>query len=985
MGYLEMATEKKQTKTKKVSKKTSQKQPTETLTTPRTKPLVSSKKTRDFPIVGIGASAGGLEAIEGFFSAVPSDAKIAFVIVQHLAPEQKSMMGSLLEKYTLLKIAEIQDGMKIEPGCIYLNPPNKDVSIIDNFFSLIKPVKFQGIRLPIDYFFRSLAQYRADKAICIILSGTGSDGTLGLKAVKEVGGMAMAQEESQARYDGMPRSAINTGLVDYVLPVEKMPHELMKYIKHPYIDNPSKESLTAENIENHLHKIFVLIRSSTGHDFSHYKRNTIFRRIQRRMAVHQIENIADYIHYLQENPAEVKKLFNDLLITVTNFFRDPKAFNSLSEKVILPIVEERATGTCIRVWVAGCATGEEAYSIAILFSEAMQAVKKNLDIKIFATDIDAVAVEHARCGVYPKSIASEVSPERLSQFFIKKANAYAIKKQVREMVIFANQNIIKDAPFSRLDLICCRNVLIYMDTVLQKKLLPLFHYTLRSGGFLFLGTSETIGSYSDRFSPIDFKWKIFKRKGNGDRMSEKLTSPIYDASASSNLHTTEHAATNIRQIAEKTILQDYSPPCVLIDEKFDILYFHGETGRYLKLPQGEPSYNILDMASEDLHYKLRSMLYKVSNEKKKLTVKGLKIRQDNGIITINLSLRPLLGSPSRQRLMMVTFEQVLDEAQNKSKKKGSLEKTIDPRIPVLEHELQSAREYLQATIEELETSNEEFKSTNEELQSTNEEMQSSNEELETSREELQNKVDELFCANDDLNNILAGARVGAIFLDSSLRIKRFTPSIKQFFNFIESDIGRPIVDIAHTLKYERLYDDIVSVLETHGCVEKEIETEDRAWVFMRIIPSRTSENIIEGVVLTFIDATERMNALIETKAAKNLAEATIETVREPLVVLNEELYIVSANKSFYDKFKLSSKDTENRLIYEIGDRSWDVPELRELLEDILPKKNLLENFKVEHEFMNIGHKVMLLNARQIFQHGTGTKNILLAIEDVTEK
>lgn len=952
-----------------------------------------------FPIVGIGASAGGLEAIEGFLSGMPRDMNVAFVVIQHLAPEHKSMMRQLLEKYTALKIIEIQDGMKIKPGCLYLNPPNKDVSIMNDILFLTPPVRSSGIRLPIDIFLRSLAQTRGDASICIILSGTGMDGTLGVRAVKEAGGMAMAQDETEARYDNMPKSAIDTGLVDYVLPVKKMALELLKYVKHPCVAEPQKIFSVDEKLENSIQKIFMLLRTGTSHDFSHYKRKTTYRRIQRRMAVHHIENIDDYILYLQENPGEVKLLFEDLLISVTNFFRDPKAFESLGEKVILPMVDEKTAGSNIRAWITGCATGEEAYSIAILFSEAMDTLKKHLDVQIFATDINVKAIDYARQGTYPESIVADVSEERLKHYFVKKDSLFTVKKQIREMVIFAPQDMIKDAPFSKLDLVCCRNVLIYLDSVLQKKILPLFHYTLKPGGFLFLGTSETIGDFPDRFSPVDMKWKIFKnRKTVANRVPEQPVTLLPDNRAIP-ARVVEPAVANIRQMAERTILKDYTPTCVLIDEKFDIQYFHGETDRYLKLPKGEPSFNILKMAAEDLHYKLRTLLYRASEGKDTVTAKGLKIRHNNEVMMINLVLRPLSVAGCKGKFIMVMFEEASEKARAGSKKKKGSDRTADPRITVLEQELQSTKEYLQTTVEELETSNEELKSTNEELQSTNEELQSSNEELETSREELQSsneelttvntelqsKVEESSDVNNDLSNILTSARVGTIFLDCHMNIKRFTASAKQFFKVIESDTGRSIYDIVNNLKYENLPQDISNVLKNLATVEREMETKNNTWAFMRIIPYRTSENVIDGVALTFFDITEQKKAEFAVKSAKDFAESIIETVREPLVVLDGKLHVVSANKSFYDKFMVNPAETENKLIYEVGSKQWDIPQLRKLLENILPKKSVFDNFRVEHEFQKIGRRIMLLNARQVFLCGTGTSAILLAIEDVTDK
>lgn len=819
---------------------------------------------RTFPIVGIGASAGGLEAIEGFFANTPPAVNIAFVIIQHLAPEHKSIMGSLLEKYTKLKVSEVRDGMKVLPGNVYLNPPSKDISISNGRLYLSEQTEPRGVHLPIDHFFRSLAESESDKAICIILSGTGTDGTLGLKAIKGAGGMAMAQDEAQARYNNMPRSAIDTGLVDYILPVEKMAGELLKYVKHPYIGGIEKEAPAAGKFENYLQKIYILIRSATGHDFSQYKVNTIRRRIERRMAVHQIDKISGYVAYLQKNPAEIKMLFKDLLITVTNFFRDPKAFKLLNDKVILPMVKAKPGEMPIRVWVPGCATGEEAYSIAILFSEAMKNFKKHLNVQIFATDIDEDAIEYARQGIYPDSIAADVPTDRLKTYFIKEENAYKIRKQIREMVVFASQNLVKDAPFSKLDMVSCRNVLIYMNALLQKKILPLFHYTLNPDGFMFLGTSETIGEFADLFSPVDAKWKIFKRKKAPASLGlERTALPLNGSTANTAKEAKKFEPTsiNIRQMAERTILQEYAPPCVLIDEKFNVIYFNGDTDKFLSMPMGEPTFNLLKISRDDIRFKLNTLLHKCQKEKKQVKSKDMKIMYDGNVASVNIIVKPVIDPAIKNEFMMVLFETPHAPAELSEKnKKLHAGKPIEPRIAALEQELQSTKEYLQTTIEELETSNEELKSTNEELQSTNEELQSTNEELETVNTELQNKVEQLSDANNDLNNLLGCTEIATLFLDNDIHVKRFTPGAAEIFKLINSDVGRPISDIVNILIYEEMDKDVLNVLKNLGKVEKEVQTKTGNWFFMRILPYRTVENTIDGVVVTFIDITKQKTA-----------------------------------------------------------------------------------------------------------------------------
>ncbi|RJQ50319.1 MAG: PAS domain-containing protein [Nitrospiraceae bacterium] len=955
----------------------------------------------EFPIVGIGASAGGLEAIEGFFGNMPQDTNIAFVVIQHLAPKHKSIMPELLKKHTSMRIFVVEDGMKVEPNCMYLNPPDRDVAVMNQVFHLISPQESQHVRLPIDFFFRSLADEMGDKAICIVLSGTGTDGTLGLKAIKGEGGMTMVQDAIQAKYDGMPRSAISTGLVDFVLPVEKMPGELLKYAKHPYIKSRETDLTPRQDLINTLNKIFFLVRSETGHDFSNYKHNTIRRRIERRMAVHQIETIGKYLRYLQQNTEEVKALDRDMLIGVTNFFRDPAAFEALEKKALPSLLENRTTKAPLRIWTTGCATGEEAYSLAIMFLEAMERLKKHFKIQIFATDIDAEAVESARSGVYPESIAADVSAGRLERFFIKEDSVYKINKQIRDMVVFAVHDLTKDPPFSKLDLVSCRNVMIYMDQVLQKKILPIFHYSLNRGGFLFLGTSESVGGFSDLFSSGDPKWKIFQRKGDlPERAAEYPAMPYaYPLAGMERTDKKVLRESEIRQMAEKIILEKYSPSSVLINNKYEILYFFGSTERFLTPPAGEPSFSILKMAREDLRYQLSIALHKALKQKKTVVTEGLQIKDDGGLLNVDIVVMPLKENASMGGMTMVIFDAEKTHRKTTAGKGRKHAGAEDPRFTALEQELKSVREYLQTTIEELETSNEELKSTNEELQSTNEELQSSNEELETSKEEmqstneeletinaeLQDKLNELKRANDDLSNLLAGTEIGTIFLDRDLCIKRFTPSLTNIFNLIQTDVGRPISDITSKIVYAGVNDDANEVLRTLIRKETVIQTRDGEWFSMNILPYRTLENVIDGVVLTFSNITVVKKKEAEAEEARAFAESIVETVREPLIVLDAEQRVMSANRSFYRMFHVRPEDTVNRIIYDLGNHQWDIPELRKLLNEILPENSTVEDFGVRHDFPEIGPKVMLLNARRIFNKKSGTQMVLLAIEDVTEK
>lgn len=933
------------------------------------------------PIVGLGASAGGLEALESFFLHMPPQAGMAFVIIQHLSPRHKSILGEILKKDTQMTVVEVQDGMPVEADCVYFNPPDKEVAIFNGIFHLLEPAASPRVRMPIDYFFRSLAHDQGERAICIILSGTGSDGTLGMEEVKGAGGMTMAQAEFQTKYPFMPKSAIDTGQVDYVLPVEQMPQTLIKYIKHPYIETAEPSTPEAQEFQVFVPKILLLIRTTTRHDFTHYKPSTIRRRIERRMAVHKINQVADYYRYLQENPTEIKALFKDLLICVTSFFRDAEAFDILESKVIPQILASKPARSSVRVWVPGCGTGEEALSLAILFSEVRERLGKHLQIQIFATDIDAEAIERSRLAEFPESISAAVSPERLRRFFTKKEGIFKVKQEIREMVIFAPHNLISDPPFSKLDLVSCRNVLIYLDSELQKKVLPLFYFALNPGGYLFLGPSESISGFPEYFAPVDLKWKIYQSKGEfGLRMGRPLTplDPPLAAQYTKTLIPEAPREINVRHLMEKIILEHYAPACVLVNGRYDILYFQGATGKYLAPPVGEPSFHILKMAHADLRHKLSRALSQAVKEKKTVTYPGVQFREGDNLFLVNLLIRPLTLAGAPSELYLVIFEEKTP-ALPLSKKRGKTPAAgadSEPRLISLEQELQSTKEYLQTTIEELEATNEELKSANEELQSTNEE-------LVTVNSELQNKVDEMTQLSDDINNLMVGTEIGAILLDRHLSIKRFTPGMMALFHLIPSDIGRSLRDITSRITYDRLCQDAETVLTTLQTQEREITAESGKWYTMRILPYRTRENVIDGVVITFVDITERKKAAMEVQAAGVFAENIVDTVREPLLVLDRDLQVVSANRAFYKTFRTSRAQTENRLIFELGNRQWDIPRLRTLLSEIIAQNTHFEDFEVEQDFPAIGRKRMLLNARMV-QNGEGQPPlILLALEDIT--
>jgi two-component system CheB/CheR fusion protein len=842
-------------------------------------------------IVGIGASAGGLEALEGFFMAVPENSGIAFVVVAHLAPQHASILPELIQKKTSMNVCQVTDNMRVEPNRVYVIPPNKEMSILHGSLQLLELSKSKGVKLPIDLFLRSLAQDMGHRAVGIILSGTGTDGTLGIRAIKGETGMVMAQDVESARYDGMPRSAISTNLVDFILPPDKMPAQLMQYI-----NSQDKKILHKTDIEEYaeqtaLQKIFVLMRAATDHDFSQYKKNTIYRRIERRMHVHQIDNIEDYVRYLQESERECTVLFKELLIGVTNFFRDPEAFELLGLKYLPGLLDDKPDDYQVRIWVPGCSTGEEAYSIAMIVQEFMEAKKRHFSVQIFGTDLDEEAIGVARAGIYPESISADVSQERLKKYFTKVESHFLIKKNIREMVVFAPQNVIKDPPFTKLDMICCRNLLIYFGIDLQKKLLPLFHYSLRPEGLLFLGSSETIGQFTDLFAMCDKKWKIFSRK-NGAKITSALDFPapgpaitMPEKEAPAVLKAVKDINSN--HLMKAILSQSDIPSCAVVDDKANIIYIHGHTGRFLEPAQGESSINILDMARPGLKAALSNAMRQMASDRQEIVINNLQVKENGGHVAINLILKPLRDFQTGHRgLMLVVFEEITEARKRKEVKKiaQSRQKKSD-EVKRLEDELQYTRENLQTTIEELETSNEELKSTNEELQSTNEELQSTNEELETSKEELQSlneesatvnselqsRIDDLMAANDDIKNLLDATDIAILFLDINLNIRRFSAKTTQIFPLAQTDMGRPISHFTSNLKDVDLLSYFSRTLDDLEKQEVEVSDNQGRVYRVRIRPYRTTNNVIDGLIITFedittlrqIDATRRLAAVVK--------------------------------------------------------------------------------------------------------------------------
>ena len=849
------------------------------------------KASPGFPIVGIGASAGGLSAFEAFFSGMPADTDpgMAFVLVQHLDPDHKSILSDLIKRYTRMQVYEVKDGMKVVPNCAYIIPPACDMAFLGGTLHLLEPAAPRGQRLPIDFFFRSLAKDQHERAICIVLSGTGSDGSLGVRTVKGEGGMAMAQNPESTDYDGMPRAAIATGLVDYVLPPAEMPTQLIAYAAHAFGKFPLKANIPPPpKIEDNLKKICVLLRDQTSHDFSQYKQTTLIRRVERRMAVHQIERPEDYLRYLRQTPAEAPALFRDLLIGVTNFFRDPDAFAVLESQVIPQLFADKPAGASVRVWVCGCAGGEEAYSIAILLQEHLETLPQTFKVQVFATDIDPQAIEQARAGAFPASIATDLTPRRLARFFAldPDGSIYRIQKVIRDLLVFSEQDVIKDPPFSRIDLISCRNLLIYMNGELQKKLIPLFHYALNPRGTLFLGTSESVGDFGTLFATVDRKQKLYRRREDLpgmvhptlSRFVPPLTTPA-GRGRGTQLGQSDLDGPDLRRLTEQTLLAQYAETGVLVNGRGEILHIYGRTGRYLEPAAGDPGMNILAMAREGLRPALTTALYKVVTGKEPACHPGLRVKTNGDFTTVDLAVRPAVntgGALSSDMYLVILKESLAASVPSDSVLAPAEADTRESgRIAALEQDLRSKEEYLQSTLEEMETSNEELKSTNEEMQSVNEELQSTNEELETSKEELQsvneelatvnaelqNKVADLSRANNDMNNLLAGTGIATLFVDHQLCVVRFTPTATEMINLIQSDIGRPVAHIVSNLVgYDRLVADVQAVLRDLVPREVDVYTKEGTWFQMRIRPYRTLENVIEGAVITFVDITRNKQA-----------------------------------------------------------------------------------------------------------------------------
>jgi len=968
--------------------------------TARPRPGRSASRQRsrsdDFLVVGIGASAGGLEALYKLFDRLPPDTGMAFVLIQHLDPTHSSMMVGLLAGHTAMQVLEAADGMPVERDNVYVIPPGVYLSIRDGALRLTNPRERHGARMPIDFFLRSLAEDCGARAVCAVLSGSGSDGSIGLTAIRDRGGLIIVQDPKDAGHDGMPRSAILTGAADFVLPVSEIPAALVKHsrLAHPERARPAPAGGAG------LGEIIELLRLHSAHDFALYKEGTLLRQIERRMAMASIGDIGVYLSTIRDNPDEIDRLAKDMLINVTQFFRDEKTFEMLAQTIVPELIRRQPLNMPIRIWDAGCSTGEETYSIAMLFLEAIASAKRNVKLQVFASDVDDDALAVARDGLYPESIRKDVSPARLERFFVKEDHSYRVTRELRETVVFTAQDLLADAPFSRLDFVSCRNVLIYLRPEVQEKVLSLFHFALREDGILVLGASETVGELSDRFEPISKIQRIFRHLGRsrpgevvfpitpgegGRTSSPHPPAPLPEAAA---------PRSKIGDLAREALLDAYAPASVLINARHEGLYYFGPIDRYLKVAAGEASRDLFGMAREGLRTKLRAAIRQAGREQGCVTLGGAQVDRNGDAVGVSVSVQPV--QTEGEGFLLVSFA---DEPERKESGKADAAAVDPPHVAELEQELDATRKELESAIHDLEATNDELTSTNEEAMSVNEELQSTNEELETSKEELQSLNEELTALNsqlnetidvqrataNDLRNTMNSSEIAMLFLDGNLEIRLFTPAARTMFSVIASDIGRPLADLARRTNDPRLLVDAAAVLAGHVPPNREVEADNGAWYTRRVLPYRTHDDQVAGVVVTFTDISERKTAERAIEAARSYSDNIINTISQPLIVLDDELCVISASRSFYNIFSVKPEETVGRQLDAVGDGALDNPAVRDFLDRFRRGERIIEDHHIEVELPPRGTRSLLVNALEIREEPLATRKILVTIDDITER
>jgi two-component system CheB/CheR fusion protein len=979
--------------------------PTVPLAAPPSAPPTNNKL---FPVVGVGASAGGLEAFSTLISHLRETTGMAFVLVQHLDPSHQSALEEILSRKTKIPVRQVTDSMPVEPDHVYVIPANTDMTIKDGSLRLSPRTVSGGPHRPIDNFFRSLAEDCGDRAISVVLSGTASDGTAGSKAVKEVGGLTFAQDEATAKYSSMPASAVAAGCIDFVLPPKKIAEELSRISKLPYVRRtlPPQDEPLGTDSKNGMNGLFAMLREAKGVDFSLYKQSTLQRRVKRRMVVNNVEKLPEYVHFVKKHPAELTELYSDFLIPVTDFFRDPAAFQALRHLVFTQIFAN-ARSAPVRIWVPGCSTGEEAYSLAMLFMEFWSDNDKSSThpatppLQVFATDISDDALDRARAASYSESALTGVSPARLKRFFVPLDGRYRIQTAIRELCVFARQNIAKDPPFSSLDLISCRNLLIYLGPDLQKRVIPSLHYALKPSGYLVVGSAESLNSFTDQFAVVDKKHRIYKKRNTGARLityfsgvDASLRRPVDSKTANPS-----PSGLTLEREVDRILDTRFAPASVVVNSDMEIVRFRGQTSAFLDLPSGQPTFSLAKMAREGLFLDLRTAFRKAKKENTAVRKEGVALPKNGKSRLIDLEVIPIGSQGVGERFYLIVFQEGRRQAEDfhvdrrKSGKLSRKDSALARQNQHLSRELRHLREQLQSIVEENEANSEEFKTANEEVLSANEELQSTNEELETAKEELQssneelttlneemqNRNTELGIANNDLLNLLANANITVVMVDNEARIRRFTPPAQELLGLRPDDAGRRIAQIRGAVEVNNLEEIVLETIETVQSREREVRDVQGTWYQLRVRPYKTMDNRIDGAVISFQDITAVKRSLEQMKL---YADALIQNAKQPTLLLDSDLRVVVANRAFYDSFQVSPQQTENQLIYELGNNQWNIPALRQLLNRITRDDSRVDVFEVRHSFDLLGDRIMLLNARRV-EPREGEFLIFLSIDDVT--
>jgi two-component system CheB/CheR fusion protein len=976
------------------------------------------RSNRDFLIVAIGASAGGLEAVTELFRNLPPDTGMAFVLIQHLDPKHHSLLTELVSRETSMSVVEVREGMVIEPNHAYVIPPNTTMSVSKRTLRLLPREEVRGRPMTIDAFMRSLAEDHGSSSVGVILSGSGSDGTLGITEIHAQGGVTFAQDETSAKHDGMPRSAIATGSVNFVLSPKGIARELARIADHPWVVRSRVADATEPVPGEHLGRssIFRLLRKSTGVDFTYYRDTTIRRRLQRRMVVHKIEKLHDYQNYIEQNPAEMKALYRDLLINVTSFFRNPRVFEALKTQVFPRIVRNRPSGAVIRIWAPGCSSGEETYSLAIALLEYLGDKSPAIPAQLFGTDVSESSIIKARAGYYPENIQADISPERLRRFFLKVEGGYRVSKNVRDMCIFAQHNVLSDPPFSQMDAICCRNLLIYLEPVLQKKVIALFHYALRATGFLVLGTSEGVGTLGNLFALDDRADKIFVKKTAAAR-------PVVSFSLNKYMEHSDPGGTTVRPAPkqpetnwnyveaqkefDRRLLSQYAPAAVFINEDFEVVHSRGPIDRYLKMAPGRASLSLLKMAREGLLFELRNALNRAKKDGVPVRKHRIQVKKGDGaaVDEINVEITPIQVAHTKETYFMIVFEgapPLLKKHAPRSSPSAAAARQVEldsRRSAKLEQELAATQEYLHSVIESQEATNEELQSANEEILSSNEELQSTNEELETSKEELQSTNEELSTVNDELrnrnteitqinndfSNLLASVHIGIVMLGCDLTIRRFTPPAQKIFGLIPADVGRPFANINPSIQGVDLQSLSAGVMKNLTSVEREVRSRDGNSYFIQVLPYRTMEDRIDGVILAAIDTHLRAGEGLRHDSGETriYASGLIESAREYSLVLDEQLRIRAASPTFYAAFGLDPALTANTPLTQCGHGEWNLPVLRKALDSVLRDGLAGAELDFEHEVPQLGRKSFHLIVTRT--ESAETRLLVLWFQDTSAK